>query len=356
MYPNGKFFQSTMKNPLLFCILFGSFGLFAQKNTNQKALSATQSFLKTLDAGNRSKAFFPYDTDERRSWFFVPIERKGLPLMEMNKEQKNAAINLINATLSESASKTTLAIMQLEIILKQIEKLAPENNRRHSGKFYFSIFGTPDAQKLWGWRIEGHHVSLNFSSENGKIISGTPLFLGSNPAIVPEGYLQAGMQLIKQEEKLGIDLLHSFSDQQLKKAIVSDKSPTEIFSSNIDHFLKSDSLKMGISFTEMDKNQQQKLIKLISFYVERYPFGFANEFMEKIEKAGLDKLTFVWMGAKEAKLGNGGHYYRIQNPVLFLEYDNTQNNANHVHTVVRDLTNDFGEDMLRKHYKEEHKK
>ena len=345
-----------MKNLLLFCLIINSLGIFAQKNTNQKALSATQSFLKTLDNEKRSKAFFPYDTDERRSWFFVPIERKGLPLMDMNEEQKNAAINLINATLSESAKKTTLAIMQLEIILKQIEKLAPENNRRHPGKYYFSVFGTPDPQKLWGWRIEGHHVSLNFSSENGKIISGTPLFLGSNPAIIPEGYPEAGKQLIKQEETLGIDLLRSFSEEQLKKVIVSDKSPTEIFSSNTAHFLKSDSLKMGISFTEMNKIQQQKLVKLISLYVERYPFGFANEFMEKIEKAGLNKLTFVWMGAKDAKIGNGGHYYRIQNPVLFLEYDNTQNNANHVHTVIRDLTNDFGEDMLRKHYAEEHKK
>lgn len=345
-----------MKNFLFFYLLIPCFGVFAQKNTNQKALSATQIFLKTLDKEKLSRALFPYDTNERRTWFFVPIDRKGLPLMDMNEAQKTAAINLVKATLSESATKTTLAIMQLELILKQIEKLAPENNRRHPGKFYFSVFGTPDAKKLWGWRIEGHHISLNFSSENDKIISGTPLFLGSNPAIVPEGYPQAGMQLIKQEEILGIDLLHSFSDEQLKKVVLSDKSPAEILSSNSAHILRSDSLKTGISFTEMNKNQQQKLIKLISFYVERYPFGFANEFMEKIEKAGLDKLTFTWMGAKEAKIGNGGHYYRIQNPVLFLEYDNTQNNANHIHTVIRDLTNDFGEDMLRKHYEQDHKK
>ncbi len=307
-----------MKNLLLLCLLIGYYGLFAQKNTNQKALSATQSFLKTLDAEKRSKAFFPYDTDERRSWFFVPIERKGLPLMDMNEAQKNAAINLINATLSESASKTTLAIMQLEIILKQIEKLAPENNRRHPGKFYFSVFGNPDAQKLWGWRIEGHHVSLNFSSENGKVISGTPLFLGSNPAIVPEGYPEAGKQLIKQEETLGVDLLQSFSEQQLKKAIVSDKAPVEILSSNTAHFLKSDSLKMGISFTEMNKVQQQKLVKLISFYVDRYPFGFANEFMEKIEKAGLDKLTFAWMGAKQAKLDSEFYNNALHCPILLV--------------------------------------
>jgi hypothetical protein len=345
-----------MKNLLFFVLFVINFGIFAQKNSNKEALIAAQSFLKILDNEKLSKAFLPYETEERRNWFFVPIERKGLPLMEMDELQRDAALKLIKASTSESAGKTTLSIMQLEVILKQIEKLAPENNRRHPGKFYFSVFGTPDAQKLWGWRIEGHHISLNFSSENGKIISGTPLFLGSNPAIVPEGYPEAGKQLIKQEEILGLDLLHSFTDEQLKKVIISDKPPVEILSSNTAHFLKSDSLKTGISFTEMTKSQQQKLVGLISFYVERYPFGFAHEFMQKIEKAGLDKLVFTWMGAKEAKIGNGGHYYRIQNPVLFIEYDNTQNNANHVHTVIRDLTNDFGEDLLRKHYAEEHKK
>ncbi len=345
-----------MKNLLILILFVTNFGIFAQKNSNKEALISAQAFLKTLDNEKLSKAFLPYETEERRNWFFVPIERKGLPLMDMNESQRDAALKLIKASVSESAGKTTLSIMQLEVILKQIEKLPLESNRRHPGKFYFSIFGTPDAQKLWGWRIEGHHISLNFSSENGKIISGTPLFLGSNPAIVPEGYPEAGKQLIKQEEILGLDLLHSFTEEQLKKVIISDKSPTEILSSNSAHVLRADSLKTGISFTEMTKNQQQKLVGLISFYVERYPFGFANEFMQKIEKAGLNKLIFTWMGAKEAKIGNGGHYYRIQNPVLFIEYDNTQNNANHVHTVIRDLTNDFGEDMLRKHYEQEHKK
>lgn len=345
-----------MKNLLLLCLCLGVTATYAQKNSNKTVLSATQAFLKTLDAEKLQKASFPYDTNERRKWFFIPIERRGLPLMDMNEEQKEAALNLVKASVSASASETAISIMQLEIVLKQIEKLPPENHRRHPEKFYFSIFGTPDAKKLWGWRIEGHHISLNFSSETDKIISGTPLFLGSNPAIVPEGYPKAGTQLVKQEEVMGLDLLHSFSDEQLKKVVVSDKSPVEIFSSNSEHYSRTDTLKNGISFTEMTKVQQEKLMQLISVYVQRYPFGFANEFMEKIEKAGLDKLIFTWMGAREAKIGNGGHYYRIQNPVLFLEYDNTQNNANHIHTVIRDLTNDFGEDMLRKHYKQEHQK
>ncbi len=344
-----------MKNLLIFGLLLISFANFGQNNSNQNALTATKAFLKSLEPEKLQKAFMPYETEERRNWYFVPIERKGLPILEMNDAQRNAAMNLVKASVSQSAYETTSAIMQLEIILKLIEKLPTENQRRHPGKYYFSVFGTPDAQKLWGWRIEGHHISLNFSSENGKIISGTPLFVGSNPAIVPEGFPEAGKQILKKEETMGLDLLHSFSEEQLKKVIVSNKTFPEIFSSNLPHYSQPDSVKNGISFGEMTKSQQKELIKLISFYVERYPFGFANEFMEKIEKTGFDKLIFTWMGAKEAKIGNGGHYYRIQNPVLFIEYDNTQTNANHVHTVIRDLTNDFGEDLLRKHYEQEHK-
>ncbi|MFN8354221.1 MAG: DUF3500 domain-containing protein [Spirosomataceae bacterium] len=345
-----------MKKLLFGCLCLGVMTAYAQKNTSKPTLVATQAFLKTLSPEQMQKALFPYDTSERRKWFFVPIERKGLPLLEMTEAQKNAALNLVRASVSEHTGETAIAIMQLEIVLKQIEKLPPENHRRHPGKFYFSIFGTPDAQKRWGWRIEGHHISLNFSSESGKVISGSPLFLGSNPAIVPEGYPEAGKQLIKQEEVLGLALLNSLSAEQRSKAIVAEKSPWEIFSTNSEHYMGIDTLKNGIRFTELTKEQQQKLMQLISLYVQRYPFGFADEFMAKIEKAGLDKLIFTWMGPAEAKIGNGGHYYRIQNPVLFVEYDNTQNNANHVHTVIRDLTNDFGEDMLRKHYEQEHKK
>ncbi len=328
----------------------------AQRNSNKRVLAATKAFLKTLDTDKLKKTLFAYDTTERQRWFFVPIERMGLPLMDMNQQQTKAAVNLLKATVSESAAETAVAVMQLETVLKQIEKLPAENLRRHPGKFYFSVFGMPSQQQRWGWRIEGHHISFNFSSETGKIISGTPLFLGSNPAIVPEGYPEAGKQLIKKEEVLGLDLLHSMTDEQLKKVVVSDKSPFEIFSGNLGHYSRSDTLKNGIKFTEMTLNQQQKLMALVNVYLRRYPFGFADDFMEKIKKAGIDNLVFTWQGAQEAKIGNGGHYYRIQNAVLFIEYDNTQTNANHVHTVVRDLTNDFGEDILKKHYQQEHHK
>lgn len=345
-----------MKTKLLALLVLSIFSIngFAQKTSNTEPLKTAKAFLSSLESDKLAKAYFTYDNTERRNWFFTPVERKGLPLLEMSEIQKEKAIELIKATVSKDAAETSIAIMQMEIILKQIEKLAPENMRRHPEKYYFSIFGTPSKNELWGWRIEGHHISLNFSSESGKIISGTPLFFGSNPAIVPDGYPNAGKQILKAEEVLGLEILKSMTDAQKLKAIISDKSPVEIFSSNSAHFPNFDSLKTGISYKEFSKEQQIKLLALIGYYLKRYPLGFANEFMEKIETAGLDKLTFTWMGAQEAKIGNGGHYYRIQNSVVFIEYDNQQNNANHIHTVIRDLTNDFGENMLGKHYKAEH--
>jgi hypothetical protein len=340
----------TVKKLLLLSFILPFFGSLAQKNTNKPALEAVKVLLKTLTDEQLKKTVFPYDTDERRNWFYIPTERKGLPLLEMTEPQKQAAIQLLKTSMSQQASDASVAIMQLEIILKKIENLPPDNHRRHPEKYYFSIFGTPNPQTLWGWRIEGHHISLNFTAESGKIVSATPQFFGSNPAIVPNGYPEAGKQIFKQEEVLGFDFLNSLNTTQRQKAIVSDKCPWEIFSSNLAHVMVIDTIKTGLSYKDMTKEQQQKLVQMVAYYVRRYPKGFADEFMNKIETAGLNNLIFTWMGAKEPNIGNGGHYYRIQNPVLWIEYDNTQNNANHIHTVIRDLTNDFGEDMLKRHY------
>jgi hypothetical protein len=345
-----------MKKLFLIVLLASSQLLLAQKNSNKPALKAINALLKSLTPEQKEKASFAYDSDERRNWFFIPTPRKGLPMLEMNDAQKKLAMNVVKATLSESGAATAAAIMQMELTLKAIEKLPAENTRRHPEKYFFSVFGTPHSSSLWGWRVEGHHISLNFDSESGQVHSGTPQFFGSNPAVVPAGYPNSGQQILKQEEVLGFELLYALTPEQQAKAIVSDKSPGEIFSSNKAHVDNVADLKKGINFKDLTADQQAKLLRLIRMYVSRYPFGFASEFMQKISKAGIDNLYFTWHGAKESKVGNGGHYYRIQNDVLFIEYENSQNNANHIHTSVRDLTNDFGEDLLRQHYKKEHNK
>ncbi|MEA5139194.1 DUF3500 domain-containing protein [Arcicella rigui] len=342
-----------MKKSLLFfafiCCIFHS--AFSQKNSSQSSLDATKAFLATLNPEQLATVSYPYDSEERSNWYYIPKERNGLWLKSMNEIQRKAAIEILKSTLSEQGKDKAIAIMQLEIILKEIENVIPESDRRNPLKYYFTVFGTPSATSTWGWRIEGHHLSLNFTSQNNKVISGTPLFMGTNPAIVPSGN-QKGYQILKDETNLGFELLASLSEGQKKKAIFSEDPFFDILSANCPK--PQPVVYKGIGFDELNDDQQKKLMKIVALYVKNYPLGFADEFMRKIEKAGLNKLRFAWSG--EQKNTGKGNYYCIQNDVLLIEYDNTQNNANHVHSVVRDLTNDFGEDFLRKHYQKEHSK
>jgi hypothetical protein len=312
-------------------------------------VSTARQFLATLDTVQLHKANYAFEDDERFNWYFVPHSRNGLPIKEMNDNQKDAALALLKATLSEQGYQKAYAITQLEIILKALEKRGETDDYRDPTKYYFTIFGKPDDKKPWCWRIEGHHLSLHFSAVEGRIVSATPSFWGSNPAIVPEGK-KKDYRILKQEPDLAFQLLNSFSETQLKKAVFSDKALPEIVTFNNRKAILQ--TPEGISYTELNKAQQQIFLKLVKEYVKNYPLDFAADFMRKIESAGLDKLHFAWAGS--LKWGSG-HYYRIQNPVLLIEYDNTQTNANHIHTVIRDLTNDFGENILRNHYEKEHK-
>ncbi|RFS14913.1 DUF3500 domain-containing protein [Emticicia sp. C21] len=342
-----------MKTPLTICLLWvHCIAAFAQNAPNKLIVSSANDFLKLLDQSQLEKISYAYDAEERFNWYFVPKARNGLMLRDMNEKQKEAAMNLLKATLSQQGHEKAIAIIQLEIILKELEKAPPESDYRSPVKYYFTIFGTPDEKKLWGWRIEGHHLSMNFSSESGKIVSATPLFFGSNPGIVPSGE-KKGYQILKDEVNFGFELLNSFTPEQLQRVIISETAPGDIITSNK---RKVNALaNEGITFADMNQAQQKIFLRLLSVYVKNYPLGFSNELMQKIEKAGLNQLRFVWAGGK--KYGeNNGHYYRIQNDVILIEYDNTQNNGNHIHTVTRDLTNDFGEDILKKHYQQEHVK
>lgn len=328
-------------------------GVFAQNSANNKPIvKAASAFLALLDKTQLEKINYPYDSDERFNWYFVPKARNGLMLRDMNDKQKEAAMNLLKVSLSQQGQEKAIAIIQLEIILKELEKAPPESDYRSPVKYYFTIFGTPDEEKLWGWRVEGHHLSLNFSSVSGQLASATPLFFGSNPGIVPSGE-KKGYQILKDEVNFAFELLNSFNAEQLKKAIISEIAPGDIITGNkrkVNAFAKE-----GITFADMNAAQQKLFMRLLSVYVKNYPLGFSNELMQKIEKAGLNQLRFIWAGGR--KYGeNNGHYYRIENDVILIEYDNTQNNGNHIHTVTRDLTNDFGEDILKKHYELEHSK
>jgi hypothetical protein len=345
-----------------FCLLVGllfqiSFGIAQTTATTKKStlsappnkamLRAVNAFMGALTEEQRKKATNPFAADERFNWHFVPRDRKGVPLKEMTAEQQNKALAILQTSLSEKGYQKAKAIMELEVILKALEKHPPENNYRDPGKYYFSVFGEPTEQEPWAFRIEGHHLSLNFSSVTGQLVAETPAFMGSNPAIVPDGP-EKGKQILKEEASLGFALVHSFTPEQLKKALINEKAPNDIVTSNSRKAMLEK--PEGILFSEMNAAQQKTFTQLLNVYLNKYNPELAADLRKRVEKAGLAKTYFAWAGSQTEAIGQA-HYYRIHNPALLIEYDNSQNNANHVHTVVRDLTNDFGEDALQAHYK-----
>ncbi len=313
--------------------------------------AAANEFLQTLTGEQRSAIQFDFDANERYNWHYIPKSRKGLPLKELSETQRQSALKLLHTALSDTGFKKTTAIMQLEGILRDAEGRSTGDTYRDPSKYYFSVFGNPATDSIWGWRLEGHHISFNFSAKNNELVSGTPGFLGTNPAIVLSGP-EKGKQILENETELGFSLIQSLDADQARKAIISDEAPSEIITAAdrkamIEH-------PQGILYSDLNSLQQKMFIELLSVYIHRYTRLFALIMMKEIEATGLDKLRFAWAGAQQPGIGHP-HYYRIQGPTIIIEYDNTQNNANHVHTVVRDLKNDFGGDELLDHYhKEKH--
>lgn len=309
-----------------------------------------KAFLATLSPELLAQVTFPVDTDERMNWTIVPRPRKGASFKTFSQPQRDAAMALLRESLSQQGYTKTTEIMALENVLREIEGRGPDDTHRDPLNYFFTVFGDPSKDKPWGWRLEGHHVSLNFFSIDGKIVSSTPSAFGSNPAIVPRG-AQKGKEVLKLETELGFRLVNSLTETQLKTAKFSEQAPPEILTLAK---READLLEpKGLSYKEMTSGQQQDLLALLDVYVKNYAFGFSSRLMEKIRKAGIENLHFAWAGSLSP---GAGHYYRIQGPMLLIEYDNTQTNANHVHTAVRDLTDDFAYDILREHYTREHNK
>ena len=326
-------------------------GVFLISIKAQDMVSAAANFIKLLDSTQKTHALFPFDIDERYNFHFIPKnDRKGITINELSDSQNNAAMGLLKTCFSVQGLQKVNAVMQLENVLRELEHRKPEDNHRDPRKYYFSIFGLPANNTIWGWRLEGHHISFNFSANKNKLVSGTPGFLGANPAIVPEGS-QKGKQVLKEEAEMAFGLLYSFTQEQLKKAISDTQAPNEIVTSVNRKAMIENST--GIGFAEMTRKQQQQFLQLVRVYVHRYTKLFADKMLEEIEQAGLDNLTFSWSGAQKSMAGKA-YYYRIQGPTIIIEYDNSQSNANHVHTVIRDLKNDFGGDALLEHYKSGH--
>jgi len=305
---------------------------------------SAQQFLNTLDEDLRHEVTYPFESDERFDWHYFPRSREGIPLKDTNEEQREAAYGLLRSALSSQGFEKATGIIQLEGILSEVEGRGSGDTFRDPERYYFTIFGTPSNEKPWGWRIEGHHLSLNFSSVTNQFVATTPAFMGANPAEVPTGS-RKGWRVLKDEEDLARALLHSLDPSQRARAIISEDAPSDIITGT-DRKADLES-SVGLSAAEMSNEQRAILMDLIKTYVHNNENGIAHSQLERIRNSGTEKLHFAWAGGIEK---GQEHYYRIHGPTLLIEYDNTQNNANHIHTVVRDPSNDFGEDFLRIHY------
>jgi hypothetical protein len=330
-------------------ITIGAF-LFLQRGYAQSASisSKANDFLQLLDETQAAKARYPFEDEERFNWHFVPRERNGIPFNDLNEKQRQAALALLKVSLSDQGFQKANNIMALENVLREVESRAADDKYRDPLNYSLTIFGNPEPENIWAWRLEGHHLSINFCSNHGEIVSSTPTFWGSNPAVVRSGR-STGKQILKQETDLGFTLVNSLNTNQLTTAVVSPKAPSEIITGNQREAQLQD--PKGLGFNEMTDPQKKLFLQLLNVFVKNYQLGFSKRLMDKIEKAGMENLSFAWAGSLQP---GAGHYYRIQGPMLLIEYDNTQNNANHVHTAVRDLTNDFAADILREHYEKEH--
>jgi hypothetical protein len=333
---------------LLALFIFGaSASCQSQTATNQNMTAVATNFLQSLSSAQKQKAQFALDEEERYNWHYIPRERKGIPLKELSAAQYKTAMDLLHTALSDTGFKKTTSVIKLETVLKEVEGRAADDPYRDPGNYSFSIFGDPSKDKIWGWKLEGHHISFNFSSEDNKLISATPGFIGSNPAVVLSGP-EKGLEILKDETDLGFALLHSLNADQKQKAVLTTRAPGDIITANNRKAMIEN--PQGILYKELDAGQQKLFMQLLSLYINRYKSSFANTMMKEIETAGMNNLRFVWAGDEQRGVGHP-HYYRIQGPTVIIEYDNTQNNANHIHTVVRDLKHDFGGDQLLEHYK-----
>ena len=307
---------------------------------------AANQFLDSLTDDQKKQAIFAMDDAERENWFFTPVPRKGLALRDMTAAQQHLATALLSAGLSQQGFIKAQTIMSMEDVLRIMEK--DDGERRNPGKYYVSIFGKPSETSTWGYRVEGHHLSQNYTVANGHVVD-APSFFGSNPGEVREGP-RKGVRVLAMEEDMGRELLNALDAGQKKTTIITTDAYKEILTSN-EKRASLEGKPQGLPVSKMTKPQAQMLMDLLDVYAGNVPEQMAQARMAMVKQSGRD-LYFAWAGVAEK---GGPHYYRIQSPTFLVEYDNTQNNANHVHTVWRDFGNDFGQDLMKQHYDANHK-
>ena len=294
----------------------------------------------TLDKEQLARATFDYDSPERVNWHFIPRERKGLSIKEMTPAQRALTFGLLQTGVGASGYLKATTIMSLEQVLLELEK--GRGPVRDPERYFFSIFGEPSERGRWGWRVEGHHLSLNFALDDGKIVSATPAFFGANPAEVRQG-TREGLRTLADVEDRALRFVQALNDEQKKAAVVEKEAPKDIRAANTPQPPSDDAV--GIAYADLKADQQEMLRTLVETYAEEMPAEVGRAWLTEIREAGPDKVKFAWFGVTDR---SQGHAYRVQGPTFLIEFNNTQNNANHIHSVWRNMLGDFGVPLASK--------
>ena len=304
-------------------------------------------FLDSLDEQQLAQANFPFDDSFRTRWHFFPItmwRRKGILMRDLNEKQRDISSRMLMKYLSKSGYAKTKKIIALETILAEIED---DTISRDPEIYFITIYGNPRKDSVWAWSFEGHHLSLNFTIVDNKI-SASPRFLGANPTPIQSGK-RKGDRTLAEEEDLAYAFMHKLTRQQKQKAIFSDISFFDNFTSNKSEVSPLD--PVGIQTTELNSMQKNNLKDLIALYLSSLPDEIALERENKILQEEFDEIRFAWAGGLKE---NKAHYYRIQGQSFLIEFANIQDNATHIHTVWRDFNGDFGRDLIKEHYLSQH--
>jgi Protein of unknown function (DUF3500) len=335
-------------------------GLFPIKPTGVSTAAARQAaekFLASLTTEQRAKVLFPIDDAEWRKWMNQHFyQRQGLSFQEMTPPQREAAFGLMSASLSAKGARLTRDIMRLN---ETLAELTGDHEFLGEWLYFITIMGKPSTTEPWGWQLDGHHGIINYFVLGDQVVM-TPYFAGSEPVIATSGKYQ-GTAILQEEQAQGLRLIQALSDEQRKKAILSfsktgNNNLTEAFKDNVvlDY--------AGIRASELPARHQQQMIELAALYIGNIDDGHAKVRMDEV-KRHLDATYFAWIGGTDAA---SVFYYRIHSPVVLIEFDHqrpfalpgvsrNQPTRQHIHTVVRTPNgNDYGKDLLRQHYQQNH--
>jgi hypothetical protein len=323
--------------------------------TAGRMVSAALDFLASLNETQRRAATLPFGDDRRYIWDYRPPEntpRNGLRLINMTPEQQRKALALLEIGLSTRGAHQVRQIFELEVPLLLQEQTDGRVTPfiRHPEHYAVCVLGDPGGRAPWAWHVGGHHVGLHFTFVDGDRIASVPLFFGANPAEVRHGPT-SGQRTLPEEEDFARALVRGLAPEQKGVAVISQTAFPDILTDKY-RVANAFAPPRGLAFAHMDGETREKLVRLLRHYVERTNDELSGPYWRKIESEGFDTITFAWAGSDEP---GQGHYYAIKAPSFLIEYDNTQNEANHIHSVLRDITGDWGEDLLAMHYAESHR-